>query len=139
MASVGVRFLNLIITSILWPAFLQTLLLCTLKLISQSIVGPRSFKFSVSIIPLPWTVRHILSPQVTLLFRMLIRFDIFSGCPEGGSNHTNWSLEWHFTEVSQVQPRSTFLHELVTKPMCNLPKQLHKKLLSKSSALSWKS
>ena len=71
---VGMIFLTLTITPILQLAFLQTLLIRTLKLRLQSIVSSlhqyRNFKFSDSIIFLPLTVVHILSPQVKLLFRM---------------------------------------------------------------------
>ena len=87
------------ITPILWLALLHTLLICTSKLRPQSIAKPRSFKFSI----------HILSPRVTLLFRMLIVWYFFSGFPEGDSNHTNWSQRWHSPKVWQVQHTSLVL------------------------------
>ena len=62
LASVGMRFLNLIITAILWLAFLQTLLICKLKFRPPSIVTPRSSKLSDSIISLPLIVILVLSP-----------------------------------------------------------------------------
>ena len=63
-------------------SFLHTLLICTSKLRPQSIAKSRSFKFSI----------HILSPRVSNGSHFCSEcssFDIFSGFPEGDSNHTN--------------------------------------------------
>lgn len=67
LASFGMRFLNLMITPILWLAFFHSLLISTFKLRPQSIVTPRSFNFSDSIISLPLTVIHILECAVCSL------------------------------------------------------------------------
>ena len=92
LASVGMRFLKLMITPILWLAFLHTLLICTSKLRPQSLVTPRSFKFL-----------YTFCRYRSHFYSECSSFDIFSGFPVGGSNHTNKSLGRHCPEVSQVQ------------------------------------
>ena len=68
LASFGKRFPSLIITPILWLAFLQTLRICKLTFRPQSIVTPWSSKLSDTIISLPLTVILVLSPQFTFYF-----------------------------------------------------------------------
>ena len=68
LASFGKRFPSLIITPILWLAFLQTLRICILTFRPQSIVTPWSSKLSDTIISLPLTVILVLSPQFTIYF-----------------------------------------------------------------------
>ena len=88
LASVGIRFLSLIITPILWLAFLQTLLICKLKFRPQSIVTPRSSKLSDSIICLPLTV-ILVCHHSSHFYYGCSSFDIFSGFPEEDLNRTN--------------------------------------------------
>ena len=109
-ASVGIRFFTLTRTSILWLAFLHTLLTWWLKFSLLSIVTLKRFSFSVDSVSLPWILMIIsYSTSVTFFGCKMIHYRLYMYLPGSVFSLEEWagkflafikrSLAWFFYGV----------------------------------------